>query len=268
MAANEIKKFASTATNILSQIEYEADAEKDSGNLPGTARSKLVNKAALQASIVAAALAQFIADNQGTDVTDALTPAALSAMFLAALQAAGISPDASTTVKGIAELATQTEVNTGTDALRIVSPATLAGRTANETRAGIAEIATQAEVDAGSDDARLVTPLKLAESPLSVKAWVSFDGSGAIGPSTINDSVGIASVTKTATGGYAFVLSDAMDNINYVVLGTTRQSGVTPMFVGQADAAKTTTTFSMVTFTGGAFADATEVYIAVLGKRT
>lgn len=33
---------------------------------------------------------------------------------------------------------------------------------ASETTAGIAEIATQAEVDSGTDDARIVTPLKLA----------------------------------------------------------------------------------------------------------
>jgi hypothetical protein len=33
---------------------------------------------------------------------------------------------------------------------------------ASETTAGIAELATQAEIDAGTDDARIVTPLKLA----------------------------------------------------------------------------------------------------------
>lgn len=37
------------------------------------------------------------------------------------------APAASTTVSGIAELATQAEVDTGTDALRIVTPSTLAG---------------------------------------------------------------------------------------------------------------------------------------------
>ena len=39
----------------------------------------------------------------------------------------GDEPDASTTVKGIIEVATQTEVNTGSDTLRSVSPATLKG---------------------------------------------------------------------------------------------------------------------------------------------
>jgi len=68
---------------------------------------------------------------------------------------------ATTTVLGLVILATQAEVNTGTDSQKVVTPATLAGRTATETRTGIAEIATQAEVTAGTDDERIVTPLKL-----------------------------------------------------------------------------------------------------------
>ncbi len=68
---------------------------------------------------------------------------------------------ASTTVLGLVTIATQTEVNTGTDTQKVVTPATLAGRTATESRTGIAEIATQAEVTAGTDDERIVTPLKL-----------------------------------------------------------------------------------------------------------
>jgi hypothetical protein len=62
---------------------------------------------------------------------------------------------------GLVTLATQTEVNTGTNSTDAVTPATLAGRTATETRSGIAEIATQTEVNTGTDDATIVTPLKL-----------------------------------------------------------------------------------------------------------
>jgi len=80
----------------------------------------------------------------------------------------GSVPDASETVKGIAELATQAETDAGIDDFRIVTPKKLAnwsGRIipdASETVKGIAEIATQAETDAGLDDSRIVTPLKLA----------------------------------------------------------------------------------------------------------
>lgn len=68
---------------------------------------------------------------------------------------------ATTTVLGLIQLATQAEVNAGVDAVKAVTPETLSGRTATETRTGIAEIATQVETDAGTDDTRIVTPLKL-----------------------------------------------------------------------------------------------------------
>ena len=68
---------------------------------------------------------------------------------------------ATTTVLGLVYLATNAETQTGTDANKAVTPASLSSRTATETRTGIAELATQAETDAGTDDARIVTPLKL-----------------------------------------------------------------------------------------------------------
>ena len=68
---------------------------------------------------------------------------------------------ATETVLGLVELATQAETNTGTNDTAAVTPAKLAGRTASEIRTGIAEIATQVETDTGTDDSRFVTPLKL-----------------------------------------------------------------------------------------------------------
>lgn len=71
-------------------------------------------------------------------------------------------PDASTTVKGIVELATDAETQTGTDAVRAITPANLTARTATETRTGIIELATAAETQAGTDAFRGVTPATLA----------------------------------------------------------------------------------------------------------
>ncbi|MEK2607683.1 hypothetical protein WLF18_00995 [Pseudomonas shirazensis] len=70
-------------------------------------------------------------------------------------------PDASTTVKGLVELATNSETQSGLDASLAVTPAGLTSRTATETRSGIAAVATQAVVNAGVDDAAIVTPKKL-----------------------------------------------------------------------------------------------------------
>ncbi|MBO9612551.1 MAG: hypothetical protein J7619_07645 [Dyadobacter sp.] len=68
---------------------------------------------------------------------------------------------ATATVLGVVALATAAEVQTGTDANKVVTPSTLSQRTATETRTGLIEIATQAETNTGTDDTRAVTPLKL-----------------------------------------------------------------------------------------------------------
>ena len=76
-------------------------------------------------------------------------------------------PSASETTEGAIELATQAEVNTGTDAVRAVTPATLAGASttlvpaASDTVAGRVELATSAETITGSDATRAVTPAGL-----------------------------------------------------------------------------------------------------------
>lgn len=75
MATNEILQFASTdtGTNLLTQAEYAADAQRVTGNQPGIARSKLVNKAARQANLMASGLGHFIAQYQANNVVDTLS---------------------------------------------------------------------------------------------------------------------------------------------------------------------------------------------------
>lgn len=84
MASNSILPFGATASNELSQSAYAADAQRLTGNQPGVARSPLVNKALHQLSVVAAGVAQFVADRQSADVVDTLTPAQFATMLAAA----------------------------------------------------------------------------------------------------------------------------------------------------------------------------------------
>jgi len=70
-------------------------------------------------------------------------------------------PQAATAVLGGSELATQNEVNAGTDASRIVTSATMNGKYALDTRRGVIQLATQAEVDAGTDTLNAVTSATL-----------------------------------------------------------------------------------------------------------
>lgn len=58
----------------------------------------------------------------------------------------------------ITELATEAEVQAGTDNVRAVTPKGVNDRTATEARTGIAELATNAEALAGSDADRVLTP--------------------------------------------------------------------------------------------------------------
>ncbi len=92
MATNEILQFAETdtGTNLLTQAEYLADAQRPIGNQPGVARSKLVNKALRQSSLIAAAVAQFIADNQANNVVDTATPSNIADWIEAAVRSVGI----------------------------------------------------------------------------------------------------------------------------------------------------------------------------------
>ena len=95
MATNEILRFAETdtGTNLLTQSEYLADSQRPIGNQPGVARSKLVNKALRQASLIAAGLAEYIADNQANNITDALTPQNIADYLQAAITGAlGVTP--------------------------------------------------------------------------------------------------------------------------------------------------------------------------------
>jgi microcystin-dependent protein len=78
-----------------------------------------------------------------------------------------VVPAASESASGIIELATQTEVNTGTDAVRAVTPATMRGSASSETMPGVIELATQAEVNTGTDAVRAVTPATLKATPSS-----------------------------------------------------------------------------------------------------
>jgi hypothetical protein len=128
MAINEILPFASTntGTNLLTQAEYTSDAQRIIGHQPGIARSKLENKVLRQASLMASGLAEFIADYQANNVTDALTPQQVADYLLAAILAnSPVTPDASETVKGKIEIATAAEAQSYASSLLALTPATM-----------------------------------------------------------------------------------------------------------------------------------------------
>lgn len=82
--------------------------------------------------------------------------------------AAGTTPDASTTVKGKVELATDAETTTGTDTVRATTPSNVKAAidarlvSASSTVQGIVELATDAETLTGTDTSRATTPANVA----------------------------------------------------------------------------------------------------------
>lgn len=75
-----------TGTNLLTEADYAATSDRTSGNKPGVASAKLSNKALRQSSYVVSQIAQYLANQTGTDVLDDATPAKLLAQIQATLQ--------------------------------------------------------------------------------------------------------------------------------------------------------------------------------------
>lgn len=126
MATNSILLFGGSATNILSQVAYAASTGRTAGHVPGEASSQLENKALKQASLMAAGVAQFIADNQSENIADTLTVQNIADYLQDAIEALQIAvPDATESVKGIMYLASALQAQNWISGLYAITPATL-----------------------------------------------------------------------------------------------------------------------------------------------
>jgi len=91
MATNKIYPFAQDpGANVLTDAQYAAlTALLADGFLSGIASSAQMNKVWRQSSVISAAVAQFMADNQATNIDDSLTIANLATYLKNAINGAG-----------------------------------------------------------------------------------------------------------------------------------------------------------------------------------
>ena len=123
--------------------------------------------------------------------------------------APGTSDASSATVSGIIELATDAEVQTGTDTARAVTPAGLRACTGTATRIGVLELATDAETIAGTDTARAITAANL-------KAWHDQIIVNTTGTHTLTTAQ--SGVTIYLTGGGVTLPADVAPGHQYTII--------------------------------------------------
>ncbi|HET8689327.1 MAG TPA: hypothetical protein VFM18_22180 [Methanosarcina sp.] len=134
MATNNILQFASSATNILSQVSYSTDGDRINGNgyTTAAARSALINKALYQSSTMSAVLAQLIVDQGGATVNDSDSVATTKANLLVAIRNAETVNDAGNAIQsnsGVRHLNYFTGTGTGIISLKIAGLVTATAST-------------------------------------------------------------------------------------------------------------------------------------------
>ena len=97
-----------------------------------------------------------------------------------------------------------------------------AAPTSSESTAGIAEVATQVEVDAGIDDSRFVTPLKLASTTIAIGRYQTDIGDGSNTSYAVTHNLGTRDVNVTVyrnSGNYDEVIAEVQHtDINTITI--------------------------------------------------
>lgn len=161
---------------------------------------------AVQEEITAVILSAGITLNKANN---AQLLAAITQKITSAIPAS--PPDASTTVKGLIELATNAETQAGTDSSRAITPAGLSSRVGTESAAGILQLATQAEAVAGTESSKALSAIRVHQA-ISARLAAEYSAQYTIAPGSlfaithskgIDASVDFVFVCLTADVGYS-----------------------------------------------------------------
>lgn len=90
---------------------------------------------------------------------------------------------------------------------------------ANQTTVGVSRAASQVEADSGGSVGDFMSPITTRGAKYTAKAWVVFDGTGAI-----KDSYNIASVVHNSVGDYTINFATPMSDSDYAFVPSCRPS--------------------------------------------
>ena len=136
------------------------------------------------------------------------------------------------------------------------------------TSTGVVEQSTSAENVAGTSDTVFPSVLGTKEmidthasAASSIKAWVNFNGDGAV---AIVDSFNVSSITDNGTGDYTLNLTTSLANANYVTIGSAYDTSTnSTRTVGPKSQTASSSTIKVVTASGGA-TDPEVVHVAII----
>ena len=173
------------------------------------------------------------------------------------------------TITGITDLAI---ADGGTGASTAANAFLALKQDASTTVTGVVQLATDVEAAAGTDSLKSLTPSSLrgglnatGSAPVfACRAWVNFDSTGTV---AIRASGNVSSITDNGTGDYTVNFTTAMPDVNYATLVSSRAPSVANggLIVVRQDTAPTTTAVAFnaqnSNFSGGL--DNPDVYVAI-----
>ncbi len=217
MPTNNILPFCPTdsGTNLLSQADYLAATNRDIGNQPGVASSKLNNKALRQSAFITSQIAQFIADKTGSNVLDdADTDKLLGQLNAAILPLAPSltkhlsgSGATTTTYKFFIDTGSATAAATYTNnSVTFTVKATVAsGNQIEMTAIGAPAVSGTLTKTGGTGDSTLTFYAVRAPIYLKIKMVGAGGGGGPSGTSNVSDGGTGGSTTFSVSGGSAIL---------------------------------------------------------------
>lgn len=132
---------------------------------------------------------------------------------------------------------------------------------------GLVELATNSEVATGTDTGRVAPVSSMVHHQGVAKAWVTFDASGTL---SVDDSFNVTSVTDNGTGDHTVNFTTSFANSNYAAAGWMRDiEDVAPGGFVSADSSdsKSTSAMQIGVYIGNGRVDSAEVHVTFFGDR-